>query len=305
MPWNSRNRTYREFGTFRFNRAQRESYALILDIEIQSVIRESYVNFKGNPPYGFWGVATIFEGSVPRERKVLEWPKMRIINVRNEFAGAYFNDQISELKNDAFQTDVSNALDYVLTSLLDFPRTPVLPHKELSVKFKGLDKSQFKFTCYWLEFPPAAEDFLPFDDLDPTRNGNEYPEPTVNPPDDPYQGNDEPSPPFNGADPRDYGPDNMPPSAVVGFGNGTFEFAAASTNGEFSEFTTTEELGYPGFLREGTRTDIAASIAWEDADGTVTNISGTDFPPLTVRNFTIAQPDGGTYSPLSDSLTVN
>lgn len=299
--WNSENLNFRESGSIRFSQEQLRSYALILDVEIVSYIKESYVNFKGNPPYGYWGTATVFQGGVPIERKTLEWTRQRIINVRNEAAATAFNDEVSYFKDNAFQLDAASALDFVITSTFTYPAAPILEHKETLVKFRALDKSQFKFTVWWMPFPTSSEQFLDFSDSDPTAGFDEYPEPTANPSDNPYIGNADPDEPNPASDPRDFSDENQPASNVLGYGTGSYEFRDAGTNGWSA--TTKGNLGYPGNMIPTTSSGGFNEVSWQDADGVTTSLVFGASPPVQVRNLTIAQPNGGTYTPFNDSFS--
>ncbi len=68
FPWQSDKKQFLESGSYRFTDAQRESYALYLDIRIVSYVVYPYESLKTLPPNGFWGYATVFQGSVIRDK---------------------------------------------------------------------------------------------------------------------------------------------------------------------------------------------------------------------------------------------
>lgn len=241
--WLSDRKTYRGMGSYRFTREQIESYALILDIKILSYVRTIYASLKSNPRNGYWGQAVIFEGSIPRERRSLEFPRERVLNVRNNQALDEVIAEFQEREQAGLREYLENALEAAFPGLFERDPIPLLPHRETIVKFKALPFSQFEFNCYWMPLS-TTESLLPdFNQQDPNPDGDEYEEPMQNPIGDPYAGNESPSFVDERNDPRDYATEENEPyprpiyfgvrrdaSTGAGFPNGCTADAVANFN---------------------------------------------------------------------------
>lgn len=212
LPWESQELTYREFGSFRFSPEQRAAYHLVLDVEILSYAGEVYTNKKSNPDYGFWGYATVFEGSTIARKVGLEFPKSRLISVRNEaplLLATIITVGQTEISYDIGSEffpapDPGLGVSYTPANVTSIPT--LAGFMETVVKVETIPLCQFKFRCFWLPIPePLGVTIGPVEGNDPTEGEEEYPEPEKKPSDNPFDGNPEESPFDENNDSRDYG----------------------------------------------------------------------------------------------------
>lgn len=300
LAWQSDTKTFRESGSYRFTKEQRESYALILEVRIISFVQEVYYNSKSLPDHGFWGYATVFEGAVCRELIQVQFSRFRLLNTRNNRAASVSDADEQKIRQVFGSFQIAEALDFVLAEISQFEGTPVLPHKETVIKFKGLPLSQFEFRCYWLALTDVDEAQPEFSEQDPTGGEDEFPNPTRNPLDNPYAGNPDPSDQDPDSDDRDYSDENNPPSGVFNYGFATYQFRDQSI--PFTD-NSRPDLGFPGILVPATdESNGQNAIDWEDADGVRTRLVVGGAPPVQVRNFQIQPPEGPLYQPFNDSL---
>lgn len=298
--WQRRRRTYRERGAIRFNLEERQSYALLVDIRVVSVVAIPYTNLTSNPPESFYGKVTTFEGSVPTEITVLKFANQRVLSLRNENAARSLDAQVARLNADVFGNNLGEAITNFNNSAFDGLYSPVLEHREEILKIVMNPLSQFEVTIWRLAFgdtPTVAPDFS---DPDPTRGDDQYPEPTTNPVDNPYAGNPAPSAIPGNLDPRDFA--EQEPPVEPGVGTLLYE----SENNNTGNFTprVVEGIRRPGSIQ--TRSDGAFSdqIVWVDDQGTETNMIRTNFGPAQVRLVRVETDDGQTFIPDPASLTT-
>ena len=300
MPWRRRVLTYRESGGIRFTQAERQAYSIMVDLRIISRVGSPSLNLRSNPPISFWGKWTLFGGSVPAMSGDMIFPRQRILNFRNERRADLF-DQLSiagdQVEPPRDVADVVSVLAFAVDGLALAPSLG-LPFNYL--KFVGLPGSQFEVTIWKLNFEEGDDVTLPDPVQDPTRNDDQYYEPQVNPPEDPFAGNPDPSAEPTNVDPRDFSPENQP-GENTGTGEATFEFTDENLNG-FEPFSQ-QAVGYPGQLVSGVTAEGLAFAGWRDVEGvtpiTITSTNG----PVVIRDFSIALPDGGTYSPFNDGIS--
>jgi hypothetical protein len=209
LPWQEDRQQFRESGSYRFTKEQRESYFLYLDIRIVSFVHQKYVNFKTLPEYGFWGYSTVFYGAVPDRKIQQEFVAQRVIREVNRDTLTMATVVSSHLSTLTSIKSLGTALNALLVEV-PFQSPTAVGMPETVVKFKGLPLSQFEFACYWLPYEPFAQDALLFETDDPTDGDDEYPQPNENDPSNPYAGNPPASDPNPDSDPRDFSPENVP-----------------------------------------------------------------------------------------------
>ncbi len=204
LPWESESLQYRESGSYRFSVEQRQAYALLLDLKIISFVQQKYENNNSIPNNGFWGKATIFEGSVVRSSQQIIFPKQRVLSVVNR---TIVNTALTALSYEGLRLFLEDfAVNEGNIVVPGESLKPVqLGPQETVVKFRGFPLSQFEFTCYWLPYSP---DLIPYIDVraeDPTDGDDEYYEPRKNEPDNPFRNNPAADPPNPDSDSRDFG----------------------------------------------------------------------------------------------------
>lgn len=300
VQWETRSRTYRESGSINITNQMREAYALIVDLTILSYVGAPSFSTRSIPEKGFWGFATIFERTTPRELIQVELPRFRLLNVRNDAVAAAYNALALAANSNTQITNIDEAVEALWSRFTEISLAPNLRHREDIIKFKGLPKSQFRFDIYWLPFPGNDQDFPDFNPDAPAGEQDEYFEPIQNTPADPYAGLPAPSNIPGNRDPRDFSDDNLPPAAIIG--NLTFE--VDSNNAGNFQPRQVDNLEWPGQLAVGTSGTFAAEIDWVDDNGVVTNIAATNFPPLVVRFAQFNANNGDTFVPDPNTLTV-
>lgn len=300
VAWKTRRETYRGQGSFRFTRAQRESYCLILDVKILSYVGSPSFNLKANPEFSFWGYATTFERDTPSLRQSVDFAVSRLLNVKNDAASATFNALAIAAAGNQQVTNVGELVEFVWEQFDTINLTPVLRHDETTIKFKALPTTQFEFICYWLDFPIQDEDFPDFNADPPSSDDDQYYQPQQNEISDPFAGNPDPSPIDTRSDPRDFGDENEPPPDIVG----TISFESSGNNSPFTAGIPVSGLVWPGQLVEGSEAGFTNVVAWRDDNGVETTIARTNFPPLAVRFVQFDADDGRVFVPDPNSFEV-
>lgn len=300
VAWNRRTETYRGSGSYRFNRAQRESYALILDIKILSYVGSPSFNLKSNPEFSFWGYATTFERATPALKQPVEFAVSRVLNTKNDAAAATFNALAIAAAGNQQITNLSEVVELVWEQFDTLNLTPVLRHDETTIKFKALPTTQFEFICYWLDFPPSDEDFPDFNPDPPATDDDEYYEPQQNPASDPFAGNPTPTAIDTRSDPRDFDDNNDPPARI----GGSLSLESSGNNSPFTVADDIPGLFWPGQLVEGNDPSFSHAISWLDDEGVETVIARTNFPPLRIRFVEFNADDGRLFIPDPASFEV-
>lgn len=301
VAWVTRRRQYRQGGSFKFNKAERESYALVFGIRIISVVGTPFTNLKSAIPTSFYGRVTLMQRAWPQEVIDMDMASKRILYLINGEAGRKVDEDISSTNNRLGQSDLAELLEGIISVFREYPTPLPLPHKITEVKFKALPLSQFEFICHHL---PFSEDGLfepEFQDPPPNNGNDPYDEPAQNETSNPYADNDEPDEIPENADPRDFPPqddpsDPNPPNE--GTGNAFF---TRRSNGFGPQDFSIPELGFPGRLVGDTRNEGNAVVFWEDQEGNrQALLEDTQFVEIT--NFEIRSGLGDVYTPSPDGL---
>lgn len=290
--WKSDSKQYRESGSYRFSAEQRESYALILDVKVISYVGSLSFSTKANPEYGFWGNATVFEGTTLSKRIPTEFPRFRLLNVKNDAVAATYNALAIAADANEQITGLGELVEHIWNRFSDIRLTPALRHDETVVKFKCLPLSQFEFSCYWLEFPDNDLGYPDFNDDAPPGDDDEYYMPEQNGVDDPYNGNPLPDPPDPDSDPRDFGDDNEPGPGFIG----VLSYEFRDQNSGAFQPNSIAGIKWPGQLF-ATISQGFNAVAWRDDEGTETVMVIGAAPPVQVRFVQIATDDGQIFVP--------
>jgi hypothetical protein len=305
--WLEEKLSYRGRGSYRFSEDQRTSYALILDVEIISYVREPYVNLGWNTPRGFWGNFTEFHGTSIAKSGQMNFAKQRVISVKNEALMDYLRDK-QNFENEArLITNWEEALEFAFEQFVPFEGLPLLRHDETVLKFVANPLTQFQFNCYWLRALDNPDDLPEFTPSDPSKDDDEYPSPERREPSDPFNPEKPVSAPNPGSDSRDF-PEPLPLEPVPNEGYGYLTLAGVYSGGTafFSMAAPGAPVGYPGTITAGDspeRPGIRGGIFWTDSEGVVTY--GGDLTYGTVINLVQVRVDGETvFSPSTQSLTI-
>jgi len=264
--WRSRRLTYRERGAVRFTRAERRSYALMVDVRFLSVVGTPYTNLKSNPPESFYGKYTVFHGSLPAEISPLPTPYFRVLNLRNEQSASTYNALALAADANRQITGVGELVEAVWARLQGIQLAPLLDHRPNFLKVVGLPLSQFEIVIWRLEFEDGVGFELPNPYPDPTRGGDQYPEPRQNSVDAPYAGNPPESPRPSFLDERDFAEEEPDPGTFTG--NLNYEYLTPSGT-EYLPLTQ-EGVMWPGQLVTLALPNRPNSIVWEDDQGVQT-----------------------------------
>ena len=299
MAWISRSFTYRNQGSFFFSKAERESYALLFDVEILSLVRAPYETLKSVPAISFYGRATIFHGASVFAVLDQKFVRQRFLSLRNERVAQAFDDRLAAINANVFGDNLGEAIENFSFSLTAGNRAPLLEHRPTIVKFKATKLSQFRFTCYHLPFTENALLSPEFDDPDPTSDADQYPAPRINTAENPFLGLPEQSPIPAALDPRDF--EEFPTDPGLLDGVLSYEFRRGDT-GLFDN-AVPKNVKYPGQIVEGTAPGFANVISWRDDEGTETvmvqqnagSVAECRFVQFTAQDGRIFVPDPNSF----------
>lgn len=298
--WQRESLVFREQGSFRFAPVQRESYALFLDIEILSYVGERYVNLKSNPPYSFYGYATIFEGAVATRKIPLDYARQRIISVVNRQPIDIADREIIANNQEEIEISLAGALDVALDYLLAESNQGTLGHLETVVKVKCPPLTSFRVNCQWLPFDADIEDYVRIIPEDPTDGEDEYPEPARNSVSDPYSGVPASSPIDGANDPRDYGePEDIPVDIV-----GTLSYEAFSNQQNQWLVRSKANAHWPGGLGVKPGPEPRNYVVWYSEGQPLIEMANGGTESQQVRFVQLVTSDGEVFVPDPNSITT-
>jgi hypothetical protein len=239
MTLSYQSETYQGFdrGSYRFSKGQRDSWRLVVDIEIVSAISPGYRNNKYPLSKEFFGYCQLFYGTSQRLDIPVNYPRQRLIDSIN---WSTFSSQIDRRRylwmNQMFQV-MSDATIEVEGLFPEIPQAfEIFSLPETVLKFQSEFECAFKFIVTWLPLDLLAEygETQDSDDSDPSDGEDEYPDVDRRSPGDPLPPGYtvDPSDPDN--DPRDYGEGAVSRPAIPG-DSGLFEWSFYYTDSSSSD----------------------------------------------------------------------
>lgn len=195
-------------GSYRFSKEQRDSFRLVVDMEILSTIKLGYRNYKYPLPQEFFGYCQLFYGTSHFLDIPIRYPRQRIIDSINWQTLTAQLDRRRYLWHNALNQVMADATLEIEGTFPDIPSSlEVFSLPETVIKFQSEFDSAFRFIVSWLPLDLLEEfgEQQDSDDSDPSDDRDEYPQPEMRDESTPIPDNFEISPSDLESDPRDFG----------------------------------------------------------------------------------------------------
>ncbi len=286
----------RNRGSVEFTTGELAADIVLVDIKCEAIGGTVYYNTKTLPPYGFYGSVTLFGGATVKERMPLEFVYQRVLDwesiyrrLRCYLTRISIRQEASDSPNPGnYFTPTGDAL------LPDSFEYRGLPYSKLKINSERYAQYTVTVRSYSEATGFACQSQNKPDD--PTKGEDEYPEPLPVPNSGDFPaGLAQPDLPYPGANPEDF--EGSGAGQNQSFGTATYEYR---DNASSWRTNTVANLGYPGRLVAGSAGNGNNEVRWRDNAGLETTLVEGAAPPVRVRGFRIAQPNGGTYTPFVD-----
>jgi hypothetical protein len=298
--WQTEKLSYRGQGSYRFSDEQRKSYALILDVEVISFVKEPYLNLSWRPAKSYWGNYNTFHGTTVAVSGQMNFAKQRLISTKNAALIDYLRDK-QNFENEArLVTNWGELLEFAFEQVVPFESLPLLRHDETVLKFVANPLTQFQFQCYWLRALDNPDDLPEFDDSDPSKDDDEYPNPERRDPSDPFNPSKPVSPPNPDSDGRDFDPDFM---ANVPELNGTLSYQAYSWD-QSRWLDRTKSVRSPGGLVGIPGITGLDRIDWSNSEDGPVSLTNSTSDSVMVRNAVFTGDNGEVRIPTPDFMDI-